>query len=69
VTKLVQGLNNTDLLTANGVTLAGQRYIYLSDSDTIVRAKFGKVGLHVMKTKQGEAPLSILFISFLPFKR
>jgi Profilin len=52
--KLVAGFEKTDLLTSGGVTLAGQRYIYLSGTDRVIRAKFGKVGVHCMKTTQGE---------------
>lgn len=52
VTKLVTGFTHVDTLTSNGLYLAGQRYIYLSGGDTTVRAKFGKVGVHCVKTKQ-----------------
>lgn len=51
--KLVAGFEKSDLLTGSGVTLAGQRYIYLSGTDRVVRAKLGKVGVHCMKTQQG----------------
>jgi profilin len=50
--KLVQGFDKTDLLTSGGVTLAGQRYIYLSGTDRVIRAKFGKIGVHCVKTMQ-----------------
>jgi len=52
IAKLVSGFDNQDILTGSGVTLAGQRYIYLSGTDRVVRAKFGKVGVHCMKTQQ-----------------
>jgi profilin len=52
--KLVQGFDKTDILTGGGVTLAGQRHIYLSGTDRVVRAKLGKTGVHCMKTTQGE---------------
>lgn len=52
--KLVQGFEKTDLLTSGGVTLAGQRYIYLSGTDRVIRAKYGKIGVHCMKTQQGK---------------
>jgi len=52
ITRLVSGFDNQDVLTGNGVTLAGQRYIYLSGTDRVVRAKLGKVGVHCMKTQQ-----------------
>jgi len=52
IAKLVLGFDNQDILTGSGVTLAGQRYIYLSGTDRVVRAKFGKIGVHCMKTQQ-----------------
>ncbi|CAG7834466.1 unnamed protein product [Allacma fusca] len=52
VTKLVAGFDNQSVLTGSGITLSGQRYIYLSGTDQVVRAKLGKVGVHCMKTKQ-----------------
>lgn len=60
--KLVQGFDKQEILTSGGVTLAGQRYIYLSGSDRVVRAKLGRNGVHCMKTQQGS------FIVFLFFK-
>lgn len=59
IAKLVQGFEKTELLTSGGVTLAGQRYIYLSGTDRVIRAKFGKIGVHCMKTTQGT---SLIFI-------
>lgn len=50
--RLVQGFDKQELLTSGGVTLAGQRHIYLSGTDRVIRAKFGKVGVHCMKTQQ-----------------
>jgi len=52
IARLVAGFDNQDVLTGAGVTLAGQRYIYLSGTDRVVRAKYGKVGVHCMKTNQ-----------------
>lgn len=52
--KLVQGFDKQEILTSGGVTLAGQRYIYLSGTDRVIRAKLGKVGVHCMKTQQGK---------------
>lgn len=52
--KLVQGFDKQEILTSGGVTLAGSRYIYLSGSDRVVRAKLGRNGVHCMKTQQGE---------------
>lgn len=53
LTKLVQGFDKQDILTSSGVTLAGNRYIYLSGTDKVIRAKLGKVGVHCVKTQQG----------------
>jgi len=50
--KLVLGFDKQEILTSGGVTLAGQRYIYLSGSDRVVRAKLGRNGVHCMKTQQ-----------------
>nr|CAI5821539.1 unnamed protein product [Callosobruchus analis] len=50
--KLAQGFEKQDILTSSGVTLAGNRYIYLSGTDRVIRAKLGKVGVHCMKTTQ-----------------
>jgi len=52
ILKLVQGFDNADTLASAGVTLAGQRYIYLSGSERIIRAKLGRNGVHCMKTAQ-----------------
>ncbi|XP_065199650.1 profilin [Planococcus citri] len=52
LTRLVQGFENVDTLTSGGVTLAGSRYIYLSGTDKVIRAKLGKVGVHCVKTQQ-----------------
>lgn len=52
VAKIVAGFENESLLTSGGVTIAGSRYIYLSGTDRIIRAKLGKVGVHCMKTQQ-----------------
>jgi len=54
LSKLISGFDQQDGLTSNGVTLAGQRYIYLSGTDRVVRAKLGRSGVHCMKTTQGE---------------
>ncbi|XP_049870469.1 profilin [Pectinophora gossypiella] len=52
VGKIVAGFENESLLTSGGVTIAGTRYIYLSGTNRIIRAKLGKVGVHCMKTQQ-----------------
>ncbi|KAJ8680476.1 hypothetical protein QAD02_016263 [Eretmocerus hayati] len=50
--KLANGFDNQDSLTSSGVTLGGNRYIYLSGTDRVIRAKLGKVGVHCVKTGQ-----------------
>lgn len=52
VVKIVAGFADESLLTSGGVTIAATRYIYLSGTDRIIRAKLGKVGVHCMKTQQ-----------------
>jgi len=47
---LSTNIGSTDVMAANGVTIAGVRYMFLSGTDRIVRAKKGEAGLHVMKT-------------------
>lgn len=52
LTKLISGFDNQNVLAASGVTLSGNRYIYLSGNDKVIRAKLGKVGAHCVKTQQ-----------------
>lgn len=52
IAKLFQGFDKPDILANGGVTLGGQRYIYLSGTDRIIRAKLGRNGVHCMKTGQ-----------------
>lgn len=61
--KIVQGFEKQDILTSSGVTLAGNRYIYLSGTDRVIRAKLGKVGVHCMKTGQGLYNTALLSLS------
>lgn len=65
--KLVQGFDKQEILTSGGVTLAGQRYIYLSGTDRVIRAKLGKVGVHCMKTQQGNCMMrfACLFLKLI----
>lgn len=48
------GFENQDTLTSGGITLANVRYIYLSGTDKVIRAKQGKVGAHCVKTQQSK---------------
>ena len=45
---------STDELAMNGVTVGGLKYMYISSTDRVVRAKKGTSGLHCIKTVQGE---------------
>ncbi|KAH8249671.1 hypothetical protein KR032_011303 [Drosophila birchii] len=66
LSKLISGFDQQDLLTSNGVTLAGQRYIYLSGTDRVVRAKLGRSGVHCMKTTQAHLCCDSLWINLTP---
>ena len=46
---------NIDELAMNGVTVGGVRYMFLSSTDRVVRAKKGTSGVHCIKTVQGES--------------
>uniref|UniRef100_A0A2H8TJC5 Profilin n=2 Tax=Melanaphis sacchari TaxID=742174 RepID=A0A2H8TJC5_9HEMI len=52
LSKIALGFENQDTLTSSGITLASVRYIYLSGTDKVIRAKQGKVGAHCVKTQQ-----------------
>jgi profilin len=54
LSKIALGFDNQDTLTSSGITLAGVRYIYLSGTDKVIRAKQGKVGAHCVKTQQSK---------------
>merc|ERR1711915_1088505 len=43
---------NTDQLAMNGVTIGGGKYMFLSATDRVVRAKKGTSGVHCIKTVQ-----------------
>lgn len=54
LSKIALGFENQDTLTSSGITLASVRYIYLSGTDKVIRAKQGKVGAHCVKTQQSK---------------
>lgn len=54
LTKIALGFDNQDTLTSSGITLASTRYIYLSGTEKVIRAKQGKVGAHCVKTTQSK---------------
>jgi len=49
---LLAKYGNTDQLAQSGVTIAGVRYMYLSSTDKVIRAKKGTSGIHTIKTTQ-----------------
>jgi len=52
VKMILSNFGDSDKLAQNGLTIAGSRYIFLSSTDHVIRAKKGTSGLHVMKTVQ-----------------
>lgn len=71
MSKIALGFENQDTLTSSGITLASVRYIYLSGTDKVIRAKQGKVGAHCVKTQQSKLYLIVVltyFISLLVLK-
>lgn len=49
---LIEKYNNVDALASSGITIAGVRYMYLSSTDKVVRARKNSSGLHCIKTTQ-----------------
>jgi profilin len=49
---LIGKFNNVDQMAQNGVMLAGTKYMYLSSTDKVLRARKGTNGVHVIKTTQ-----------------
>merc|ERR1711971_1059804 len=49
---LLSRYGSTDDLAMNGVTVGGTKYMYISSTDRVVRAKEGTSGLHCIKTVQ-----------------
>jgi len=49
---LLTNFEKREVFAQNGVNVAGNRYIYLSSTDRVLRAKKGTSGVHVMKTVQ-----------------
>nr|ALS04482.1 profilin [Acartia pacifica] len=50
--KMINNIGNAEVLATNGVTLGGIKYMYLSGTEKVIRAKKEKAGIHVMKTVQ-----------------
>lgn len=56
---VIKGFDDAGTLAGNGLTLVGTRYFYLSGTDRVIRAKLGKVGVHCVKTTQGNRKRSL----------
>jgi len=52
LSKLSNSFNDPSPLTMSGVVVGGDKFVYLSGTDRIIRCKKGKSGLHAMKTTQ-----------------
>ncbi|XP_076047898.1 profilin chickadee [Oratosquilla oratoria] len=61
--RIVDGFKDNDKLIQSGVTIGGDKYIYLGGSDDLIRCKKGGDGIHIIKTNKAiviglyEAPL------------
>ena len=40
------------MFASSGINLEGQKYVYLSGNEDVLRAKQGKGGVHIFKTNQ-----------------
>jgi len=49
---LISKYADTSLLAQSGITVAGKKYMYLSSTDKVIRAKKGTSGVHAIKTTQ-----------------
>ena len=59
---LLAKYSSTDQMAAKGVTIAGTRYMFLSNTDKVVRAKKGTSGVHTIKTTQGKQHFLYTFL-------
>ena len=49
---MISKYNNTDQLAQSGVTIAQKKYMYLSSTEKVIRAKKGTSGVHAIRTTQ-----------------
>ena len=49
---LLFNYGDAETLAKTGVTIAGTKYMYLSKTDKVIRAKKGTSGIHTIKTTQ-----------------
>jgi len=52
LSKLSSSFNDQSPLTMSGLHIGGEKFVYLSGTEKVVRCKKGKSGLHAMKTQQ-----------------
>jgi len=52
LSKLCESFNDQGPLTMSGLVIGGDKYVYLSGTDRVIRCKKAKNGLHAMKTQQ-----------------
>lgn len=52
LSKLSDCFDDQNPLTVSGLVIGGEKYVYLSGTDRVIRCKKGKSGLHAMKTQQ-----------------
>jgi len=50
--KLASSFPDQSALTMSGVHLGGEKFVFLSGTDKVIRCKKGKTGMHCMKTQQ-----------------
>jgi len=50
--KLSDSFDDQGPLGMSGVVIGGEKFVYLSGTDRVIRCKKGKSGLHAMKTQQ-----------------
>ena len=48
---LLTNMNKVDAMAASGIKLGGEKYMYISSTDCLLRGKKGTGGLHAAKSK------------------
>jgi len=52
LSNLSDSFNDQGALTMSGLVIGGEKFVYLSGTDRVIRCKKAKNGLHAMKTQQ-----------------
>jgi len=52
LSQLSNSFDDQSKLAVSGLYIGGEKYVYLSGTDKVIRCKKGKSGLHAMKTQQ-----------------